>query len=247
MFSNISGRIPMHAINYQTAAADAARWPGNPAPLDVEEAGTARSLRLRVLRTARERQAIAQLRRHAAFGVEQDLGLGLVPFEQKRDEIGLVTAVYGQERLLATLRFVPTGHGMTGAERLLEKNRFDASILGRGSWEVGRVIMEPGDRHPDRLLQCLKVTLEELMQLEDVRHFHATTTLAMARLWRRVGMRTVLTTAGASGTRYALVHGRVEDVAAALRLASAEAAEAPGFAPNTRVGPQHAAHGALRA
>jgi hypothetical protein len=150
--------------------------------------------------------------------VEQDLGLGLTRFEHTRDEIGLVTAVYRDARPLATLRFVPAGHGLTGAERLLQTAPFDASILGPGSWEVGRVIMEPGDRRPDLLLDCLTVTLQNLMQLVDVRHFHATTTLAMARLWRRVGLRTVLTATGASGARYALVHGRVADVAAALHL-----------------------------
>jgi hypothetical protein len=54
--------------------------------------------------------------------------------------------------------------------------------------------------------------------MEHVRHFHATTTLAMARLWRRVGMRTLLTTTGTSGTKYCLVHGTVDDVAAALAV-----------------------------
>jgi hypothetical protein len=188
------------------------------AGLDPDHSAPSAGLRLRVLRTAGERQLIAGLRRHAAFGVEQDLGLGLKPFEQTRDELGLVTAVYREQRALATLRFVPTGHGLTGAERLLEKFSFDASILGEGSWEVGRVIMEPEDRHPDLLLECLTVTLRELMLLEDVRHFHATTTPAMARLWRRVNMRTVVTATGTSGARYSLVHGRVEDVAAALHL-----------------------------
>jgi len=200
-----------------------AEWLADPlllplAGLDPDHASYVPGLRLRLLRTQAERQAIAGLRRHAAFGVEQDLGLGLKSFEQTRDELGLVTAVYRENRPVATLRFVPTGHGLTGAERLLEKMPFDASILGEGSWEVGRVIMEPEDRHPDLLLECLSVTLEELMQRGDVRHFHATTTLAMARLWRRVGMRTVVTAYGASGTRYALVHGRVEDVARALHL-----------------------------
>ena len=188
------------------------------AGLDPEQGSHVDGLRFRVLRSARERLAIAGLRRHAAFGVEQDLGLGLTPFEQTRDDLGLVTAVYRDARPLATLRFVPTGHGLTGAERLLRKLSFDASILGEGSWEVGRVIMEPEDRRPDLLLDCLTVTLQNLMQLEDVRHFHATTTLAMARLWRRVGLHTVLVANGASGARYALVHGRVADVAAALHL-----------------------------
>jgi len=119
---------------------------------------------------------------------------------------------------------VPTGHRLTGAERLRDKVDFDSSILGKGSWEVGRVIMEPEDRHPELLLQCLSLMLEEVMQLEDVRHFHATTTLAMARLWRRVGMRTVVTTSGASGTRYCLVHGPVDAVVAALQQSQEKAA-----------------------
>lgn len=210
----------LHSANTSRWASGAYYVPGTAVDLDDVPAAP---LRLRVLRTATDRQAIASLRRHAAFGVEQDLGLGLKALEQTRDEVGLVTAVYRQSHLLATLRFVPTGHRLTGAERLLDTVSFDASILGEGSWEVGRMIMEPEDRHPDLLVQCLTVTLEELMQLEHVRHFHATTTLAMARLWRRVGMRTVVTTSGASGTKYALVHGRVEDVAAALQQSQAKA------------------------
>jgi hypothetical protein len=202
-------------------------------------------LRVRFLRTARDRQAIAGLRRHTAFGVEGDLGLGLQAFEQTRDEIGLVTAVYRAGRPVATLRLVPTGQGLTGAERLLEKVRFDSSILEDGSWEIGRMIMEPEDRHPDLLVQCLRLTLEEVMQREFVRDFHATTTLAMARLWRRVGMRTVLTTSGASGTRYCLVHGRVEDVAAALQVPHAGVDRSAMVSPDLLAAP--AARGALHA
>lgn len=188
------------------------------AGLDPDQAGHVPGLRLRVLRSPHEREVIAGLRRHAAFGVEQDLGLGLQPFEQLRDEIGLVTAVWRNRRPVATLRLVPAGRGLTGAERLREKIPFDASILGQGSWEVGRVIMAPEDRHPDLLLECLRLTMEELVQQVEMRHFHATTTLGMARLWRRVGIHTLLTTHGDSGRRYALVHGRAEDVARALHL-----------------------------
>lgn len=189
-----------------------------PQPLAFDDTEPPEALRLRVLRNARDRQAIAGLRRLAAFGVEQDLGLGLQPFEQARDDLGLVTAVYRDGRAVATLRLVPTGHRLTGAERLHEKVDFDGSILGAGSWEIGRVIMLPEDRDPDLLVDCLRLTLEEVMQMEHVRDFHATTTLAMARLWRRVGMRTVLTTTGASGTKYCLVHGTVDALAEALAV-----------------------------
>lgn len=210
----------MQAIEYRRATQDNS-WAGAAAtlPPGLGYADARSPLHVRFLETARERQAIAGLRRHAAFGVEGDLGLGLQPFEQRRDEIGLVTAAYRDERVLATLRLVPTGYGLTGAERLLQKVDFDASILEEGSWELGRVIMEPEDRHPDLLAQCLRLTLMAVMEREDARDFHATTTLAMARLWRRVGMRTVLTTTGESGTRYCLVHGTVDSVASALQVA----------------------------
>ena len=234
----------MATSNFETANTSA--WTGNAGYMhpgvDFDHGDGAAPLRFRALRTARDRQAIASLRRHAAFGVEQDLGLGLVPFEQARDEIGLVTAVYRDSRPVATLRVVPTGHRLTGAERLLDTIDFDESILGKGSWEVGRVIMEPEDRHPELLQQSLALMLDEVMQLEDVRHFHATTTLAMARLWRRVGMRTVFTTTGTSGTKYSLVHGTVDAVAAALQLSRKSPGDVPTQLAMRGVPAQHALH-----
>ena len=184
-------------------------------------------LTLRRLRTPEQRMAIAGLRKLAAFGVEQDLGLGLAALEHVRDEVGVVMAVYREGRAIATLRLVPTGHQLTGAERLSRNVEFDTEFLGAGSWEVGRVIMAPEERHPDLLLQCLSLAMTDFMRTQDVRHFHATTTLPMARLWRRVGMRTTLTTTGESGTRYALVHGRVLDVAAALNVGDTHADSMP--------------------
>ncbi|MBC7378456.1 MAG: hypothetical protein H7346_13625 [Burkholderiaceae bacterium] len=213
--------MSMQTSSALVPAVSSAAWSGIVSPVQpilYNPAHSAEPLHLRVLRTAVQRRAIAGLRRHAAFGVEGDLGLGLQPQEEKRDEIGIVTAVYRGARALATLRLVPTGYGLTGAERLAEKVDFDQGILGEGSWELGRVIMEPEDRHPDLLLQCLRLTLEEVMRAEHVRDFHATTTPAMARLWRRVGMRTIVKTTGASGASYCLVHGQVEDVAAALHV-----------------------------
>ena len=176
----------------------------------------------KVLRTEHEKTAIAELRKLAAFGVEQDLCLNLAPLEQVRDEFGVVAALYEGERLVLTLRFVPTGRGLTGAERLFEREPFDANIIGAGSWELGRVIVAPEDRHPDLLLPCLTAALHAFWGIQQVRQFHATTTLAMARLWRRFGMRTVLTTTGESGTRYALVHGLVEDIAAVMGVTLAD-------------------------
>jgi hypothetical protein len=196
------------------------------AGLKPEQAAPVPGLHVRVLRMPGERQIIAGLRRHAAYCVENDLGLGLQPFEQARDEIGHVVGVYRYGRLLASARAVPTGFGLTGAERLMRQVPFDASILGPGSWEIGRVIMEPKDRDPQVLHGCLSACMEELLGTEDARHFHATTTVHMARLWRRVGMRTVATATGASGAHYALVYASVADIMAALHLPRS-IAEAP--------------------
>jgi hypothetical protein len=187
-----------------------------PAALDFGQPG---ALRVKVLRTAAERQAIAQLRRHAAFDTENDLRLGLQPFEQARDEIGHVVAVYRGSRVIASARAVPTGHGLTAAERLLQQVPFDGSALAHGSWEIGRMVMDEAERSPELLQECLALCLEEFIHAQHVRHLHATTsTPAMARLWRRVGLRTLATAVGASGTRYALVHAHVRDLMAALHV-----------------------------
>jgi predicted GNAT family N-acyltransferase len=163
--------------------------------------------------------AIAGLRRHAAFETESDLRLGLEPFEQTRDEIGHVVAVYRGARIVASARAVPTGYGLTAAERLLQRVPFDASDLGRGSWEIGRLVMEREERSQCMLQECLAACLEEFIRHEHVRHVHASTsTPAMARLWRRLGMRTLVTGVGMSGRRYALVHAPVETLMAALHV-----------------------------
>lgn len=191
----------------------------SPARMRFEDTLLHGGLQVRVLRTALEQQAIGRLRRYAAFETENDLRLGLEPFEQARDRIGHVAAVYRGNRLLVSARAVPTGYGLTAAERLLEQVPFDASVLGQGSWEIGRMVMEQEDRDPRLLQECLALCLDEFIRAEDVRHIHATTsTPAMARLWRRFGMRTLVTAAGASGTRYAVVHAPVRDVMAALHV-----------------------------
>ena len=187
--------------------------------LDFDNAASPGGLDVRVLRTATERLAIAGLRRHAAFETENDLRLGLEPFEQTRDEIGHVVAIYRGDRVVASARAVPTGYGLTAAERLLGRVAFDASVLRRGSWEIGRMVMEQEERNRGLLQDCLALCLEEFIQHEHVRHVHATTsTPAMARLWRRLGMRTLGTGEGVSGRRYALVHAGIESLMAALHV-----------------------------
>ncbi len=177
-------------------------------------------LSIQVLKTEQQRMGIASLRQLAAFGVESDLGLELASFEKVRDEIGIVTAIYRDEKLIATIRFVPTGYGITAAERLRTHRSVGASTFGSHSWEVGRIIMAPEDRDPALLPRCLRLGLTELLKQVRPKYLHASVTLPMARLWRRFGMQTAATVSGVSGARYALVEGDVGEIAATLHVSS---------------------------
>ena len=185
-------------------------------PLPQERAAGPTALSLRILRTPAERLAIADLRKYSASAVEDDLGLALGPAESRRDETGVVAAISRGPSIIATIRFVPSGHGLTGAERLKDGAGPDTRFLGQGGWEVGRLIVAPEHRDPILLSRCLALALTELVRLREVHHFYAIATPAMARLWRRFGMRVATHLRGASGTPYVLVCGAVADVAGAL-------------------------------
>src|SRR5262249_54705087 len=95
-------RIPMRAIDFTPAQAKP--WaaalstpldfqaPASAPAVDFHVAEAAAPLHLRVLRTGRQREELATLRKHAPMGVEDDLGAGLMPYESLRDDMGFVTA-----------------------------------------------------------------------------------------------------------------------------------------------------------
>lgn len=175
-------------------------------------------LRVKVLSTPEQRQAIAELRKHAPMGVEDDLGAGLMPFESVRDDVGFVVAFYRGAKLIATMRFVPSGHRLTAAERVRGGIGGNTEILGTGNWEVGRLIVDPQERSPEVLQRCLSLALQALIEQREVVHFYAIATPVMARLWRRFGMHPAASLCGASGRKFMLVSGHVSDVAAALEV-----------------------------
>ncbi|HEX2545451.1 MAG TPA: hypothetical protein VHL79_11260 [Ramlibacter sp.] len=208
-----------------TATSIASRWsPSALVPADFQDSESPpyelpaqAPLHLRILRTAREREQLAGLRKYAPMGVEDDLGAGLMPYEAMRDEVGVVTAMYRGSELVGTLRFVPSGLDLTAAERLAGGIGDAATkILGAGSWEIGRLIVAPDERSPEVLTQCLTLALEALMEEREVERFYAIATPVMARLWRRWGMRPVAPLRGASGREFLLVSGLMSAAAAAL-------------------------------
>ena len=175
-------------------------------------------LHLKVLRTPEQREALANLRKHAAMGLEEDLRAGLMPFEALRDQIGLVTALYRGQQAVATLRLVPSGHGLTAAERVWDGVGARPGILGPGNWEVGRLVVAPEERSPELLRRCLAMALQALTERREVEHFYAVSAPPLARLWRRFGMDATATLYGASGRKIILVSGHVAQVARALHL-----------------------------
>lgn len=176
------------------------------------------TLSAQALSTPEDFSAISHLRRYAATASEYALDPGLAALESSKDGLGVVWAIYLDEEVIATLRGIPTGHGVTLTERLWLDTALGEHILGPGSWEVGRLVMAPEHRRGDLLPRCLSVVLREFMANFDVRHLHATCLTSTARLYSRFGYRTCASTVSPSGEHVALIHGRVADVASALAL-----------------------------
>lgn len=174
-------------------------------------------LSIRVLHSPEERQEIAHLRQYADFRSEYELDPGLATFESVKDALGIVMAICLDDEAIATIRFIPTGHGVTLTERFWPDLITEPAILGSTSWEVGRLVMAPEHRRADLLPRCMSLALIELLGLVDVRHMHASCLTAMTRLYRRFGFGTHAVRSK-GGKDCALIHGTVAQVAAALKV-----------------------------
>jgi predicted GNAT family N-acyltransferase len=179
---------------------------------------TQQKLSIRVLKTPEERLLIAHLRQYTDFESERDLDPGLEAIDNLKDSLGIVMAIYLNQRIITTIRFVPTGHGVTLTERLWQDAASEREIFGHNTWEIGRLIMAPEDRHPDLLPRCLALALSELVKLKNVTHLHATATVLLSRLYRRFGFRTEGVLRSKGGKQFTLIYGQVRDVAAALKV-----------------------------
>lgn len=188
------------------------KGPSASTPVDSDPRG----LSLQVLITPEERMVVSELRRYSPTGVEDDLGLQLGPWETARDDIAVVTAITRGNDVAGTLRFVPSGHGLTGGERLVRLTGAALPIDEPGSWEVGRLVLAPNERTPQMLTAYLAMALRELKRRREVNQFFAIASPAMARLWRRFGLKVVMNMRGASGSPFVLVLGNAADVALTL-------------------------------
>ena len=188
-----------------------------PFALPPSHRGISPELTIDVLHTPEQRQAIAHLRKYADFRSEYEVDPGMASVDTVKDAIGLVMAFYRNGEAIATMRFIPTGHGVTLTERWWGGYVTERALLGHQSWEVGRLVMAPEHRQDGLLPQCMTMALVQLLELADVQHMHATCHMAMTRLYRRFGF-------GIHAKRIhgdkdcALIHGRVQDVARCLKV-----------------------------
>jgi hypothetical protein len=193
-------------------------------PLSMPSGLQPQTLSIQTLKSASERLLISDLRQYADFGSEYELDPGMAAFEKKKDGLGVVMAILQGGIPIATIRFIPAGHGVTLTERYWGTAIADTSILQGGSWEVGRLVMAPENRRPDLLVQCLAMSLTELLEQADVDQFHASCLCRMTRLYRRFGFSTVTRGGFASGQECALIHADVAAVAVALKVPMAQGA-----------------------
>jgi predicted GNAT family N-acyltransferase len=174
-------------------------------------------LGIRVLETPEERQEIAHLRKYADFRSEYELDPGLASLEAVKDSLGVVMGITLDDEMIATIRIIPTGHGVTLTERFWRDLVTEPEIFANTSWEVGRLVMDPDYRRADLLPRCMSMALVKLLEVVEVRHLHASCLASMTRLYRRFGMKTHALRSK-SGKDCALIHGNVAEVCAALKV-----------------------------
>jgi hypothetical protein len=175
-------------------------------------------LSIQVLKMPQERLIISPLRKYADFESEYELDPGMAALERTKDQIGIVMAIFQAGLPIATIRFIPGGHGVTLTERYWGQISHGTEILGPNNWEVGRLVMAPENRRADLLPRCLAMSLVELLDHASVDSFHASCLTRTARLYRRFGFAVQGTSTSSSGKECALIHAPVEDVARAFKV-----------------------------
>lgn len=178
----------------------------------------ASALSICVLETAEQRSAISNLRKYAPIEAERDLDSSLSDLEDMKDRLGVVVAFYLGNEVVATIRAVPFGHGVTLAEKSWNDVTEGKARYEEHSWEIGRLIVAPRHRSAELLAKCLAIGLHELIKACEARYLHASCSPLMARLYRRYGFKTEKLIPGNHGLQHALIHAEVVDVLRALNM-----------------------------
>jgi predicted GNAT family N-acyltransferase len=113
---------------------------------------------------------------------------------------------------------------LTLTETLMPHAGAEAPGIGRGDWEVGRLVLAPAYRTDvDALRHCLSIALQYACSAARVDHLFATCTHVLSRLYRRFGFAVVAREVPLPGTSkvYTLIRGGSAEVAAGLSYRAA--------------------------
>lgn len=109
--------------------------------------------------------------------------------------------------------------GLTLTETLLAQAASPRISLGKGSWEVGRLVLAPEYRRdPDALKRCLFLSLSYLCSHTEAQNLYASCSHVLSRLYRRFGFSAFAKDVVLEGTEksYTLIHGYAPHVLNAL-------------------------------
>jgi N-acyl-L-homoserine lactone synthetase len=129
--------------------------------------------------------------------------------------LGFVFAFEFRRVVIGTLRLVPMHKGLTSLEKLLAQNQLVDPAIHQGSWEIGRLVLNPDYRSgPDLVKKCVFLGVSYFAQHADGRDLFASCSPVLSRLYRRFGLSTIVNNLRVDGTdeSYVLMRGSVSDV-----------------------------------
>ena len=129
--------------------------------------------------------------------------------------MGFVFAFELHGAVIGTLRLVPMYRGLTSLEKLLQQKQLIDPASCQGSWEIGRLVLNPDYRSgPDLVKKCVHLGVSYFAQHTDGRNLFASCSPVLSRLYRRFGLSTIVNNLRVEGTdeSYVLMRGRVSDV-----------------------------------
>lgn len=105
--------------------------------------------------------------------------------------------------------------GLTSLEKLLAQKQLIEPKICQGSWEIGRLVLNPECRSgPDLVKRCVFLGVSYFAQHTDGHDLFASCSPVLSRLYRRFGLSTIVNNLRMDGTHesYVLMRGRVSEV-----------------------------------